>query len=106
MVTLFFKTIHAIVIVHHDSRRVVQVGATANPTDVWITQPVREATPFEAKPKYLNCDNNKKYGPMFERLAKSSSIEVIHTPFVARRANGICERLWGVCGGNVWITCW
>jgi putative transposase len=95
VVTLFFKTIHAFVIVHHDSRRVVHVGVTAHPTNEWLTQQVREATPFEAKPKYLICDNDKKYGPMFERVAKASSIEVIHTPFEAPRANAICERFVG-----------
>jgi putative transposase len=106
VVTLFFKTIHAFVIVHHESRRVVHFGATEHPTDEWITQQVRDATPFEEKPKYLICDNDKRYGPMFERVAQASGIEVIHTPYEAPRANAICERFVGVCGGNVSITCW
>src|SRR6266705_1417847 len=41
VVTLFFKTIYAFVIVHHESRRVVHVGVTDRPTDEWITQQVR-----------------------------------------------------------------
>jgi putative transposase len=95
VVTLFFKTIHALVIVHHDSRRVVHVGVTEHPTDAWITQQVRDGTPFDEKPKYLICDNDKKYGSLFERVAKASSIEVLHTPFAAPRANAICERFVG-----------
>jgi putative transposase len=35
VVTLFFKSIHAFVIVHHESRRVVHCGATEHPTDDW-----------------------------------------------------------------------
>ena len=95
VVTLFFKTLHAFVIVHHGSRRVVHVGVTDHPTDEWITQQIRDATPFEEKPKYLICDNDKKYGPMFERVAQASGIEVIHTPYEAPRANAICERFVG-----------
>jgi putative transposase len=95
VITLFFKTIHAFVIVHHESRRVVHVGVTEHPTDAWISQQLRDATPFDAKPKYLICDNDKKYRPTFERVAKASGIEVIHTPFEAPRANAICERFVG-----------
>lgn len=88
VVTLFFKTLHAFVIVHYASRSVVHVGVTDHPTDEWLTQPVRDATPYEAKPKYLICDNDKKYGPKFEQVAKASGIEVIHTPYAAPRVNG------------------
>jgi len=92
VVTLFFKTLHAFLIVHHDSRRVVHVGVTEHPTDAWVAQQLRDATPFEEKPKYLICDNDQKYGPSFEQVAKASGIEVIHTPYAAPRANAICER--------------
>jgi transposase InsO family protein len=95
VVTLFFKTIHAFVIVHHESRRVVHIGVTEHPTDGWVTQQRREATPFDEKPKYLICDNDQKYGDGFERLAKASGIEVIHTPHEAPQANAICERFVG-----------
>ena len=95
VVTLFFKTLHALVIVHHASRRVVHVGVTDHPTDEWITQQLRDATPFEEKPTYLTCNNDKRYGPLFERVAQASGIEVIHTPYEASRANAICERFVG-----------
>ena len=45
VVTLFFRTLHAFVIVHHGSRRVVHVGVTDHPTDEWIhpADPGRDA---------------------------------------------------------------
>jgi putative transposase len=95
VVTLFFRTLYAFVIVHHESRRVVHVGVTEHPTDAWVTQQLREATPFEEKPKYLICDNDTKYGSMFERVAKATDIGIIHTPYAAPRANAICERFVG-----------
>ena len=95
VVTLFFRTMHAFVIVHHGSRHVVHVGVTVHPTDEWITQQLPDATPFEEKPKYLICDNDKRYGPLFEQVAQASSIEVIHTPYEAPLANAICGRFVG-----------
>jgi transposase InsO family protein len=95
VVTLFFKTLHAFVIVNHESRRVVHVGLADHPTDEWITQQVRDATPFEEKPKFLICDNDQRYGSLFERVGQASGIEVIHTPYEAPRANAICERFIG-----------
>jgi hypothetical protein len=95
VVTLFFKAIHALVIVHHQSWRVEHFGVTEHPTDEWMAQQLREATPFEEKPKYLICANDKKYGAGFERAAKTSGIEVIHTPNQAPPANAICERFGG-----------
>jgi putative transposase len=95
VVTLYFKTIHAFVIVHHESRRTVSVGVTEHPTDEWVTQLLRDATPFDEKPKYLICDDDRKYGQMYERVAKASGIEVIHTPYAAPRANAICGRFVG-----------
>jgi putative transposase len=95
VVTLFLKTLHACVMVPQASRRVVHVGVTNPPTDAWNTQPVRDATPFAEKPKYLIGDNDKKDGPMFERVAQASGIEVIRTPYAAPRANAICQRFVG-----------
>jgi integrase-like protein len=63
--------------------------------DEWVTQQIRDTTPFEEKPKHLICDNDKRYGPIFERVAQASGIEVIHTPYEAPRANSICERFVG-----------
>jgi putative transposase len=54
VLTLLFKTIHAFVIVHHESRRVVHFGVTEHPTDEWMAQQLREATPPGETPKQLN----------------------------------------------------
>ncbi len=60
-----------------------------------MAQQLREATPFGERPHYLICDHDKKYGPVFARVVKTSRIEVIHTPYAAPRANAICERFVG-----------
>jgi putative transposase len=74
------------------SHPVVYFGLTRSPTDTWVAQQLREATPDDQRPGFLIRDNNRKYGTSFEQVAAGSGIEVLHTPFRAPRANAVCER--------------
>ena len=74
------------------TRRVIHVGVTGSPTDPWVAQQLREATPYGQAPKYLICDNDGKFGSCFDRVAATSAIKIIKTPYHAPRANAICER--------------
>jgi putative transposase len=38
------------------------------------------------------CDNDSKFGPCFARVATTSAIEMLKTPFHAKRPNAVCER--------------
>jgi putative transposase len=71
---------------------VIHVGVTRSPTDAWVAQQLREATPYGLAPKYLIRDNDGKFGPCFARVATTSAIEVLKTPVHAKRPNAICER--------------
>jgi len=92
---LFFRTIFLFFIVEHGSRRVVHAGVTRNPTDEWVAQQVRNATPFGEGPRFLICDNDDKFGPCFEQAVEGAGIDLIHTPPYAPKANSICERFIG-----------
>lgn len=92
---LFFRTVFLFFIIEHGSRRVVHAGVTRNPTDEWVAQQVRNATPFGEGPRFLICDNDDKYGPRFEHAVKGAGIDLIHTPPYAPKANAICERFIG-----------
>src|SRR5205085_7429239 len=73
-------------------RKVIHVGVTRSPTDAWTAQQLREATPYGQAPKYLIRDNDSKFGPCFTRVATTSAIEILKTPYHAPRANAVCER--------------
>jgi len=92
---LCFRTLFAFFIVEHASRRVIHVGVTRHPTDMWAAQQLREATPFGQQPRYLLRDNDSKYGSTFARVAASSGTEILTTPHRAPRANALCERFLG-----------
>jgi putative transposase len=92
---LFFRPLFAFFVVELGSRRVVHVGVTRAPTDAWVAQQLREATPEGVGPRFLVHDHDAKYGAAFARLAAGSAIEVIRTPIRAPRANAVCERFLG-----------
>ena len=59
------------------SRRVVHVGVTRHPSDAWVAQQLREATPFGQRSPYLIRDNDCKYGQAFTAVAEASGIAVL-----------------------------
>ena len=89
---LFFRPLFAFFLIELKTRRVIHVGVTGSPTDPWVAQQLREATPYGQAPKYLMCDNDCKFGSCFARVAATSAIEILNTPYHAPRANAICER--------------
>ncbi len=53
-------------------RKVIHVHVTRSPTDLWVAQQLREATPYGQTPTYLIRDNDRKFGPNFARVATTS----------------------------------
>jgi putative transposase len=95
VITLFFRQYFVFFIIELASRRVVHFGVTADPTDAWVAQQLREATPFGQGPKYLIRDNDSKYGVEFARVAAGAGIKVLKTPVAAPNANAVVERFQG-----------
>ena len=87
-----FDRSQAFFLIELKSRKVIHVGVTRSPTDAWVAQQLREATPYGQAPKYLIRDHDNKFGPCFARVATTSAIEILKTPVCAPRANAICER--------------
>jgi putative transposase len=92
---LCFRSLFVFVIIELGSRRLVHFGVTSNPTDAWLAQQLREATPFGEGPRYLIRDDDSKYGRLFARVASGTGIEILRIPYGAPRANAICERFLG-----------
>lgn len=92
---LCFRPIPLFFIVELASRRIIHFGITAHPTDAWIAQQLREATPYGQTPRFLLRDRDRKDGQAFARVAQDSSIEILKTPYRAPKANAMCERFLG-----------
>ncbi len=92
---LCFRSLFAFFIIELKSRKIIHVGVTRSPTDAWTAQQLREATPYGQIPRYLIRDHDGKFGPCFARVAATSGIKVLKTPYHAPQANAICERFLG-----------
>jgi transposase InsO family protein len=87
--------IFAFFLVEHATRRVVEVGITRSPSDAWVAQQLRNATPNGQGPRFLIRDRDAKFGKLGGRVATGVFIRVILTPVRAPKANAICERFLG-----------
>src|SRR5215216_3777164 len=92
---LLCRPLYAFLVIALGSRRVVHVGVTRHPTDAWVAQQLREATPFGQRPRYLIRDNDRTYGPAFARVAAATGIEELRMAYRAPRENATCERFLG-----------
>ncbi len=92
---LFFRPLFAFFIIELRSRKVIHVNVTRSQTDSWVAQQLREATPYGQTPKYVIRDNDRKYDPNFARVATTSGIKVLRTPYQTPQANAVCERFLG-----------
>jgi transposase InsO family protein len=90
-----FRPVYAFFVIALGPRRALHVGVTRHPTDAWVAQQLREATPFDQRPRYLIRDNDSKYGQAFTRVAAGSGITVLRTAYRTPRQNATCERFLG-----------
>jgi len=92
---LFFRPLFAFFIIELQSRKVIHVNVTRSPTDPWVAQQLREATPYGQIPNYLIRDNDRTFGQNFAHVAETSGIKMLRTPYRTPRANAVCERFLG-----------
>lgn len=90
---LLFRSLSVFVIIELHTRRIVHAAITRSPTDEWVAQQLREATPWGEGPKYLIRDRDSKYGKQFAAVA--GGIKILNTPARVPQANSYCERLIG-----------
>lgn len=95
VVDLLFRPLYLFFVLELASRRVIHFGVTRSPTDAWVAQQLREATPYGQVPRFLIRDRDSKYGEAITRVAQVSSIDILKTPYRTPRANAICERFLG-----------
>src|SRR5581483_5402877 len=79
VIDLFFRPLYLFFVVELASRRVVHFGVTRHPSDDWVAQQLREATPFGQTPRFLIRDRDHKYGDAFLRVAQGTGIEILKT---------------------------
>ena len=72
--TASFRLLYGLLILRHDRRRLLWLGATANPTAEWIARQFTEACGWEQAPKFLVRNRDRAYGRIFIRRLRAMGI--------------------------------
>jgi len=76
VIDLTFRTVFVFFLIELSSRRVVHFAVSRHPTQAWVAQQLREATPEGVHPEFIIRDNDSKFGTAFDHVAHNSGIEV------------------------------
>ena len=93
--TISFRLLYGLLILRHDRRRLLWLGATAHPTAEWITRQLTEACGWDEAPRYLVRDLDRAYGELFVRRVRAMGIRDRPTSPRSPWQNGYAERLIG-----------
>ena len=93
--TVSFRLLFGFIVLHHERRRIVHFGVTANPTMAWLAQQIREAFPWGTTPRYLLRDRDGVYGSEFRERVVSMGIEEVVTAPRSPWQNPYVERVIG-----------
>jgi len=74
---VFFRPIFALVFIELASRKIMFAATTRVPSQAWVTQQLRNATPFGAAPRFLIRDRDDKFGTAFDALARATGIRML-----------------------------
>jgi len=95
--TLKFKMLFIFIIINHASRKTEHFGVTENSNLEWVKQQIRNATPYDHKPKYLIHDNDNVFTcKAFKEFLNNLNIKSKRTAYHSPWQNGIAERVNGI----------
>jgi putative transposase len=94
--TLTFNVLYVLVIIHHQTRKIIHFNVTTNPTAEWTIQQFRNATPYGKVPKYLIHDNDPIFlSKLFQAFLTSSDMTSKKTAYRSPWQNPYAERVIG-----------
>jgi len=98
--SITFRSVYVLVFLSHDSRRIIHVNVTANPTAQCCAQQARNAFCDHEPPRFLLRDRDKKFGEVFTETVTALDIDPLLTTHKSPWQNGCAERLIGSIRGE------
>ena len=94
--TIRLQTVYVLFFIELRTRRIHFAGCTEKPDAIWVTQQARQLLwdldGSNQTFRFLIHDHETKFSSLFDNVFISESINVIHTPFQAPKANSFAER--------------
>lgn len=94
--SLRFEIFYVLIIIRHKTREIMYYAVTKNPNANWLKQQIRNATPYDRKPKYLLHDNDSVFvSKDFQDFLTTLEIISKRTSFKSPWQNPFAERVVG-----------
>ena len=95
VVTATFRLLYVLVVIEHQTRRIVHCNVTTHPTAAWTLQQLREAIPSDHRYRFLIHDGDGIFSPQLDGSITHMGLRVLKTPPRSPKANSLCERVIG-----------
>jgi transposase InsO family protein len=95
VVTATFRLLYVLIVIEHQTRRIVHCNVTAHPTAAWTLQQLREAIPSDHRYRFLIHDGDGIFSPQLDKSVTRMGLRVLKTPPRSPKANSLCERVIG-----------
>jgi len=95
VVTATFRLLYVLVVIEHQTRRIVHCNVTTHPTAEWTLQQLREAIPSDHDYRFLIHDRDGIFSPQLDESITHMGLQVLRTPPRSPKANSLCERVIG-----------
>ncbi len=93
--TATFWLLYVLVVIAHQTRRIVHCNVTSHPTAAWTLQQLREAILSDHRYRFLIHDGYGIFSPQLDRSITHMGLRVLRTPYRSPQANSVCERVIG-----------
>ncbi|MGD2076721.1 MAG: integrase core domain-containing protein [Gammaproteobacteria bacterium] len=94
-VTATFRVIYVLIVIEHQTRRIVHCNVTDHPTAAWTRQQLREAIPSDHPYRFLIHDRDGIFSPQLDQSISHIGIRVLISPPKSPKANSLCECVIG-----------
>ncbi len=88
-------TFRSRVVLHHERRRMVHFGVTANPTGAWVAQRIRQVFPWDTAPRHVIRNRDGVYRGVFRGRILAMAIKEVVTAPRSPWQNAFAERVIG-----------
>ena len=95
--TVTFRLLYVLLVIQHHRRKIVHINVTQHPTAAWVCQQLREAFPFDQRPRYLLMDHDSIFSAAVAEAVTGMQIQPLRTSVQSPWQNGVAERWVGTC---------
>ena len=94
-VTSTFRLLYVLVIIEHQTRRLIHCNVTAHPSASWTRKQLRDALGYDTPYRYLIHDRDSIFSCELDKTVEGLGLQTLKTPPYCPMANAICERVIG-----------